>query len=169
MLLDANADAGLLLKAVPPNAGGTHEEIIRNLFQPDQDQVQRYALSGLAATHFIGVRTDEQGRTQNIETAIVTGPKNLHYALAYASKSPQALTNARSGLCAAEGSFRALTAADRKAVQPWTLHVVKAPAGGLRDLAQSTPLSDYPEQQLRLLNGFYGGGEAKAGSLVKTV
>lgn len=169
MLLNPTGDAGLLMKLIPPNAGGSHEEIIRNLFKPEQGQVQRYALSGLPATHFVGSRTDEQGQAQSMEATIVTGPQSHHYVLAYASKNPQSLANARDGLRAAEGSFRAMNDADRSAARPWTLRMVKAPPGSFNQLAKNTPITEYPEQQLRLLNGFFAGGEPAPGSLVKTV
>jgi predicted Zn-dependent protease len=169
MLLNAAGDAGLLLKLVPSQAGGTHDEIIQNLFKPTQGQAQRYAVSGLPATHFTGLRTDDQGQVQPVETTIVTGPRKQHFALTYAAKTPQAMTAARASLRAAEGSFRALTEADRAAAQPWTVRAVKAPAGGLKALADAAPLNDYAEQQLRLLNGLYDGGELTSGSLVKTI
>ena len=36
------------------------------------------------------------------------------------------------------------------------------------ELARSSPIAN-PEKQLRLINGYYGGGEPKAGQLVKVV
>jgi predicted Zn-dependent protease len=169
MLLNATGDAGLLVKLIPPKAGSTHEEMTQNLFQPQQGKIARYAIGTLPATHFVGARTDEQGQTQGMEGTIVTGPGNNYYALAYASKSPQSLANARAGLRAAEGSFRAMTATDRAEAKPWVLRVVQAPAGSFKQLAQTTALGNYREQQLRLLNGFYEGGEPTPGALVKTV
>ena len=46
--------------------------------------------------------------------------------------------------------------------------VVPYPAGGFAQLARSAPLPS-AEQQLRLINGFYGGGEPRVGQLVKVV
>ncbi len=69
---------------------------------------------------------------------------------------------------AAESSFRALTADDRKAARPWKLKSVPLPAGGFAELARRSPLPN-AEQQLRLLNGVYGGGEIPQGQLVKIV
>ena len=43
------------------------------------------------------------------------------------------------------------------------------PSGGLAELAKQSPLTTNAEQQLRLLNGVYGGGEEKPGQLVKVV
>lgn len=169
VLLNPAGDAGLLLKLVPPKAGATHDEIIRTLVQTEQGQPERYSLSGLPATHFVGSSANQQGQAQAIEGTIVTGPSNRNYVLAYVSKTPQGLANARDGLRAAERSFRPMTAADRAAAKPWALRVVPIPSGGFPQLAKNTPLTNYPEQQLRLLNGFYAGGAPAAGRLVKTV
>lgn len=169
MLLNPGGDAGLLMKLVPPDAGDTHAEIIRNLIETGKAPSQAYALSGLPATHFAGSRTNQQGQVQDIEGTVVTGPQNRHYLLVYAARDAQASANARAGLRAAEGSFRAMTAADRAAAKPWVLHIVPAPAGGFRQLATNSALTANAEQQLRLLNGFYSGGEPGTGSPVKTV
>ncbi len=72
----------------------------------------------------------------------------------------------------AEGSFRALTAADRAAARPWVVKTVPYPGGsggGFASLAKKSPLAQAPEQQLRLINGVYAGGEPKAGQLVMVV
>ena len=68
----------------------------------------------------------------------------------------------------ADESVRALTAADRLAAKPWVLQTVAYPKGGFAELAKTAPLAN-PEQQLRLINGYYGGGEPKVGQTVKAV
>jgi predicted Zn-dependent protease len=45
---------------------------------------------------------------------------------------------------------------------------VAYPRGGFAELARSSPLPQ-AEAQLRLINGFYGGGEPRAGQPVKVV
>jgi len=63
-----------------------------------------------------------------------------------------------------------MTAADRSAARPWTLQTVPMPRGGFAELARRVPLATHAEQQLRLLNGAYGGGaEPQPGQPVKTV
>jgi hypothetical protein len=42
------------------------------------------------------------------------------------------------------------------------------PKGGFAELARTSPIAN-PEKQLRLINGYYGGGEPKVGALVKVV
>jgi predicted Zn-dependent protease len=45
---------------------------------------------------------------------------------------------------------------------------VPYPRGGFAELAKSSPIAR-PEQQLRLINGFYAGGEPAPGQLVKVI
>ena len=89
------------------------------------------------------------------------------------ARDAPALDRARPALREAELSFRPLSAADRAAARPWQLKLVPYPAGGFAQLARSSPLTELPEQQLRLLNGAYGGqgaqAEPKPGQRVKVV
>ena len=169
MLVKPSNDAALVMMLAPPDAGTDHEQIIRALFKPTQGQMERYTLGAMQATHFVGTLTTAQGQTRGMEATIVTGPDNHHYVLTYAAKDAQSLAGARTDLRAAEGSFRPITAADRTAARPWSLRVVPTPAGGLRELAAKSPLTHYAEQQLQLLNGYYGGGEPAPGTPIKIV
>lgn len=170
MLVNPSADAALVMTLAPSSAGTDHDQIIRALFNPSQGEVKRYTLNTLPATHFVGSSTTAQGQTRGMEATIVTGPNNNHhYVLIYAAKDAQSLAGARAGLRAAERSFRPISTADRAAARPWSLRVVPTPAGGLRELASKSPLTHYAEQQLRLLNGYYGGGEPAPGTPIKTV
>ena len=99
---------------------------------------------------------------------IVTGPSNINYAFIYAAKDRQSLERAYRQIQEAESSFRALTAEDRNAARPWTLKTVPYPSGGFAELAKQSPLNN-AEQQLRLLNGVYGGGDVQPGQPVKVV
>ncbi|MDO9271732.1 MAG: M48 family metalloprotease [Rugosibacter sp.] len=168
-VLNASADAGMVIKLVPPNAGSTHEEIIRNVIKPEQGRVEPLTLSGLPASHFVGARRDQQGRSQRVEATVVTGPANQHYLLGYASKDAQSQQRAAPQLREAEASFRAMTAADRLAARPWAIKLVPYPKGGFAQLAKSSPWRTQAEPQLRLMNGVYAGGEPKLGQLVKVI
>ena len=167
-LVNAGRDAALVMKTVAPQAGNTHDEVIRNLLKPDQGRSDRLLINGLQATRFVGARQTAQGQPQAIEATVVSGPGNTTYLLAYAAKDAAALQRARRQLQEAEGSFRAMAAADRAAARPWILRTVSYPRGGFAEMARISPL-DSAEQQLRLINGFYGGGEPRAGQLVKVV
>ncbi|RZU02994.1 M48 family metalloprotease [Rivibacter subsaxonicus] len=170
-LVNAAGDAGLVLKTVPAKAGSSHEEIIRSLIQPTQGKVEKRSLNGLAASHFVGQRQNQQGQSQPVQATIVTGPANSNYLLLYAAKDAAARERALPQLREAEASFRAMSAADRKAAEPWTIRAVPYPRGGFAELAKRSPLqpAELAERQLRLINGVYGGGEPKPGQLVKII
>lgn len=167
-LVNAGRDAALVVKTAPPQAGKTHDEVIRNLLKPVQGRTDRLLINGLQATRFVGVHNNAQGQAQAIEATVVSGPANTIYLLTYAAKDAAALQRARRSLQEAEGSFRAMTANDRAASRPWIIKTVSYPRGGFAEMARNSPLES-AEQQLRLINGFYGGGEPKPGQLVKII
>ena len=168
VLMNGEGNAAVIVRAVPPKAGNSHEEIIRNAVKPDSGKMERRTFNGLPATHFSGTAKNERGQSQAVELTIVTGPSNTNYAFIYAAKDRQSLERAYRQIQEAESSFRALTAADRNAARPWKLKIVPYPNGGFAELAKQSPLTN-AEQQLRLLNGVYGGGDVQPGQLVKVV
>lgn len=169
VLINAPGDAGLIVNTLPAKAGGSHEEIIRNIFKPAQGRVEQRALSGFPATHFTGTRQNQQGQAQEIEATVASGPANVHYLFIYAAKTPQALQRAREKMQTAEASFRPLSGADLAAARPWTIATVPYKRGTLPQLAKQSPLPGNAEQQLRLINGVYPSGEPEAGQLLKIV
>jgi len=166
-LINAARDAALMVQVAPAESGRTHDEVIRNLLKPSQGRTERLNINGLQATRFVGSRTGNQGQ-QAIDATLVTGPRGTVFVLIPVSRNAAALQQARTGLAQAQGSFRAMTAQDRAAARPWTLRTTPFPPGGFAQLAKNTPLPQ-AEAQLRLINGFYGGGEPRAGQLVKVV
>ncbi len=170
-LVNASGDAGLVVRLVPPAAGSTHEEIIRNVIKPSEGRIDKRSFNGLAATHFSGARRNQQGQTQPIQLTLATGPGGRNYLMQYTARDAAALQRAEADMVRAESSFRSLTAADRAAAKPWQLRSVPLPRGGLAELARNSPLpAAQAEAQLRLLNAVYGGGtEPAAGQLVKVV
>jgi predicted Zn-dependent protease len=169
VLVNGEGNAAVIVQTVPPQVGNSHEEIIRNAVKPDSGRVEKRNFNGLPATHFSGTRKNERGQSQRVELTLVTGPSNRNYAFIYAAKDQQSLQRAYRQIQEAESSFRALTAADRNAARPWKLKTVPYPPGGFAELARQSPLTSNAEQQLRLLNGVYGGGDVKPGQLVKVV
>lgn len=159
-------DAALRMVAMPPRAGGTHDEIIRNALQPSEGKVTRGQINGFAATHFVGVRKAQNGQSQAIEATVVTGPKNNSYVMLYLAADAAARNRAMPGLVSAEKSFRAMTAADQQAARPWVVQTVPLPRGGFTELARQSPLT---EKRLQLLNGTWGRSDPPVGQVVKTV
>ncbi|MDD2926447.1 M48 family metalloprotease [Rhodoferax sp.] len=166
-LVNPAADAGLLVQLATPQAGKTHEDVIRNMLQPSQGHAERLTINGLAATHFVGSR-ESQGQTRPIDATLVSGPGGRFYVLLPVGKNAAALRAAARPLAQAQMSFRPLSAPDRTAARPWTLKTEAFPAGGFAQLARSSPLPN-AEAQLRLLNGYYGGGQPAPGQVVKVV
>jgi predicted Zn-dependent protease len=168
-VVNPGQDAGLVVKLVPPQAGATHEDIVRAVFKPTQGRLERRSLNGLNASHFQGTATNAEGQTGAVQATVVTGPENRHYVMLYSARDAAAMQRALPGLRQAETGFRALTAADRAAARPWILRTTTLPAGGFAELARQSALGAGGERQLRLLNGVYGGGELRPGQRVKTV
>ena len=167
-ILSGERDAGLIVRTAPAQAGKTHDDIIRTLIKPDQGRVDRLQINGLPATRFVGTRKNDKGQSDPIEVTIVSGPVGHNYVLQYAAKDAATLQRARRQIQEAEGSFRPMNPEDRAQARPWVVKTIPFPRGGFAELARQSPLSS-PEQQLRLINGVYGGGEPKPGQLVKTV
>ena len=166
-LVNAARDAALVVQMAPPQAGKTHDEIVRNLIKPEQGDMRRMQLNGLPASHFTGVVANNNQR-QPVELTVVSGPGAASYILGYSAKDAAAMQRAKGQLLEVEGTFRALNAADRAAAKAWTVKSTPYPRGGFAELARSSPLAN-AEQQLRLINGVYAGGEPKLGQLVKVV
>jgi predicted Zn-dependent protease len=167
-LINTARDAAMVVRPVPASAGKAPADVVRNLLKPTQGKLEPTTINGLQATRFTGARAGANGSVTALEATVVTGPGDRVYLLQFSAKDANALARARAGLREAEGSFRALTAQDRSAARPWTLKAVPYPKGGFAELAKSSPIAR-PEQQLRLINGFYSGGEPPVGQLVKIV
>jgi len=170
-LVNGAGDAGLIVRLVPPKAGTTHEDVIKNVIKPTDGRTEKLKLHGLAATHFEGTVRNQQGQSRPVSLTLVTGPGDRNYVLQHAAKDAAARQRAAAGLKEAESSFRAMTAADRAAAKPWGVRTVPYPRGGFAELAKSSPLpQNRAEAALKLLNGTYGGGaEPKPGQPVKVV
>jgi len=170
-VVDGAADAGLIVRLVPPKAGATHDEIIQNVLKPLDGRTEKRTIHGLAATHFSGTARDDKGQTRPVTMTLVSGPGERTFWLQYAAKSAEARQRAEPGLAEADASFRAMTHADRAAARPWSVRTVPFPRGGFAELARSSPLpAARAEAQLRLLNGVYGAESMpRPGQLVKVL
>jgi predicted Zn-dependent protease len=168
-LVNAAGDAGLIVQVLPPKAGNSHDEIIRNVFKLEQGRTERLALGSFPATHFAGIARNRQGQAQAVEATVATGPASRHFLLFYGAKDAQTLQRARDRIREAEASFRPLTDTDKAAARPWVLRTVPYQKGGFPQLARQSPLAGNPEAQLRLINGVYAGGEPPPGQLIKVV
>lgn len=167
-IVNPAGDAALIVQLAPPNAGRTHEEVIRNVVKPVSGRVDKYALNGLQATHFTGA-IQSQGGQRGVELTVATGANGQNYLMVYAAKDATSLQRNRAALREAEGSFRGMTAQDAAAAKPWVLRTANLPREGFAALARSAPMATLPEQQLKLMNGVYSSGAVQPGALVKVV
>ena len=168
LLVNAARDAALVVRLAPAQLGASHDDVIRNAFKPLSGRSERATLNGLPVTHFSGQRAGAQGRAEPLVLSVVSGPGRNRFVLVWSGKDLAAQQRAQSQLIEARNSFRPMTTADQTEARPWTLRSVPYPAGGFAELARRSPL-EAAEQQLRLINGVYGGGEPRPGQLVKVV
>jgi predicted Zn-dependent protease len=168
-VINPQGDAAVVMKLIPPNAGKTHEEILRNGFKASQGRTERNPIGGFEATYFVGQRAAEQNQAQPLEVTLIDGPGGRTYAFLHAGRDAATLQRNRAALREATASFRTFAPSDRAAAKPWTLRTVNMPAGGFAELARRSPLGAQAERQLKLLNGVYGSGSIAAGRPVKVV
>lgn len=168
LLVNAARDAALVVRLAPAQLGRSHEDVIRNAFKPTSGRVERITLNGLAATQFTGTRAGAQGSPEPLVVTVVSGPGSNRFVLHWSGKDAAALQRAQAQLREAQASFRPITATDLADARAWVVRTVAWPAGGFAELARRSPLES-AEQQLRLINGVYGGGEIRPGQLVKVV
>ena len=174
-LTSSAGDAALIMKLIPDEVvkkvGNDHAAILRDALGATEGKSERLTLGGsLPATHFAGQRRNAQGQVAPLNATIVSGPAGHLFLLGWAARDAQALQRSQAALREAELTFRPLGAAERSAARPWRVKVVPYPAGGFAQLARSTPLTELPEQQLRLLNGALGGSnDPKPGQPVKVI
>lgn len=186
-LVNAAGDAGMVVAVLPPNAQGTHEDLLRQLLKAGQNRVEgqldKRSLHGLAATRFDGVVRNAQGAATPVHLTLVDGPLSRRYLMRHVGRDANALQRADAPLREAEASFRAITPTDREAAKPWVIKAVPFPRGGFAELARGSALAAFmptaqAEGQLRLMNSAYGQrsgegqdavAEPKLGQMVKTV
>ncbi len=165
-------DATLTVRLLPKLAGKTHVEVIQNLLAPTEGRSSTRRVGAFTATHFIGSRMRGDVR-QPLRSTIVTGPGQRFYLIDYTARDDAALQRALAAMQEAEQTFRAITAADRRAARVWRVGSVPMPPGGFAALAKASPLQEDAEITLRLINGVYGlsspEAEPAVGAVVKTV
>jgi predicted Zn-dependent protease len=173
IMTNGAADAALIMRTVPADAGATHADILRTIFNPINGRTAQAIINGFAATTFVGTaRVKEGGQDvlQQVDVTLLTGPEKHTYLFLHAAKSADALQREREILLAAEKTFRAINDKDRSLARPWKIRLAAFPQGGFAQLAKrSAATLPHAEAQLRLMNGAYPDGVIKAGTQVKMV
>jgi predicted Zn-dependent protease len=85
-IINGPGDAAVVMKAVPANAGKTHEEILRNALKATTGRVDRSPIGGFEATHFVGQRTVQDKQTQPLDATLITGPGGRTFAFLNAGR-----------------------------------------------------------------------------------
>jgi predicted Zn-dependent protease len=165
-------DATLTVRLLPKLAGRTHAQVIENLLAPTEGRSTARRVGAFVGTHFVGSRLRGDVRLP-LRSTIVTGPGQRLYLIDYTARDEEALKRAMAVMQTAEQSFRAITAADRRAAREWRLGSAPMPVGGFAALAKASPLLEDAEATIRLINGVYGitspDAEPAVGAIVKTV
>ncbi len=169
VVVNNDGTAGLMVQVAPNDAGTDHANIIRQAFKPTTGQLQNTTINGLKASRFHGQAVNAQGQAYAVNATVVNSPSGMPFLLVPGARDANAMAAAREGFAATEMSFRALSAADRAAAKPWVIKTLPYPRGGFAKLAEQSALGTSGEGQLRLLNGYYGGGEPAVGQRVKTL
>lgn len=155
-------------QAPPPNTG-PREFLSRVLARSNADKGEAIEINGL------------QGYTAVVRSAntdfgvvparyVVVYHNNLAYVFAGASKASSGTPKADVLFMSAVKTFRRLKQNEFALAEPYKIKTVRATeTTRIADLAKNSPIPEYAEQQLRLLNDLYPNKEPQAGQLIKIV
>jgi predicted Zn-dependent protease len=155
-------------QAPPPNTG-PKEFLSRLLSRSSASQAEPVEVNGL------------QGYTAVVRTAntdfgvvparyVVVYHNNLAYVFAGASKASTGTPKADALFMSSVKTFRRLKQNEFALAEPYKIKTVRATeTTRMADLAKNSPLPEYAEQQLRLLNDLYPNKEPQPGQLIKIV
>lgn len=155
-------------QAPPPNTG-PREFLSRLLARASAGQSEPIEVNGL------------QGYTAVVRAAstpfglmparyVVIYHNNLAYIFAGASKASSGTPKADPLFMSSVKTFRRLKQNEFALAEPYKIKTIRATdTTRIAELAKSSPLPEYAEQQLRLLNDLYPNKEPRPGQLVKVV
>ena len=146
---------------------------------PQQFMTQRLKLKGIhngksfSANGLQGytalARSNTPWGMRTVRYAIVYRGNNV-YVFAGAAKQKNNIRKYDADILKTASSLHPLTRAEKKLARGKKLKIIRAPAGTrYATLARKSSLTNYPEEQLRLLNDQYPSGEPKPSQLLKVV
>jgi len=146
---------------------------------PRQFMEQRMQLKNLRQGSTF-VNGDLEGYTAIADSNTTYGSRAVRYVVIYrdtsayifagTAKSKNDSRRYDNDILATARSFRSLSAADTPYAKEKKIAVIPAPGGAsYASLAARSPITDYPEVQLRLLNDAYPDGEPATSQLIKIV
>ncbi len=163
VIINAAGDAALIMAGVT-GAGANETEIIKKVLAPDDGRMSRTTVGGYPAVDFQGVKGGKA-----IEATLLTF-NSQQFLFVPQAKDPQAMARSRNELRGVLNGFHAMTPNERQLARPYSVRNISAGRGmTFAALARSSPLGQFGEQQLRLLNGMYPSGEPAPGQLIKII
>ena len=164
--ISPTGDAIVELHALPAEQKGSPADTVKGLLKLDKiSSVNSLNVNGLPATVITGSQKEIPVRAAHINL------KGVPYLVMGYGKSADIYQKNLSKIDGAIQSFHALTGAERAEAKPYEIRTISAKPGmTFAELAKSNPqLGRNAEQQLRLMNGKYPGGEPQAGELIKVI
>jgi predicted Zn-dependent protease len=146
---------------------------------PQQFMTQRLKLEGLHDGKTFSAN-GLQGYTARAHSNTPWGVRTVRYAIVYRGNSAYIFAGASkqknnsrkydADILKTAKSLHPLTRAEKKLAKVQELDIIRASTSTrYATLARKSPLTNYPEEQLRLLNDQYPSGEPKASQLLKVV
>ena len=106
---------------------------------------------------------------RRIRYVVITRDNNV-YIFAGTARSTDQASKYDADILATAKSFHSLTKSEKKLATEKKLDIIRAPKGATwASLARRSPISNYPEEQLRLLNDQYPTGEPSKSEIIKIV
>ncbi|MCK5669010.1 MAG: M48 family metalloprotease, partial [Gammaproteobacteria bacterium] len=152
---------------------------INKKISPREFMIQRLGLKGLrddrpltingleAHTGITTINTAEGKRDARFTVIYFN---NRAYILVGVTKDPAALSHYDAAFMQTAESFHQLTQEERLLAQPLRLLIVESTnETNFKSLAEQSPLEQYQEEKLRLLNGLYPEGKANSKPLLKII
>ena len=155
-------------QAPPPNTG-PREFLSRLLSRSNAGQAEPIEVNGLQGYTAI-VRSANTDFGVVPARYVVIYHNNLAYIFAGASKASSGTPKADPLFMSSVKTFRRLKQNEFAMAEPHKIKTIRATESTrIADLAKSSPLPEYAEQQLRLLNDLYPNKEPQPGQLIKIV
>ena len=129
---------------------------------------ESFSTNGLQGYTAVSIGDTPYGRRQIRYAVVYRG--NEVYIFAGTARSTDQAGKYDADIVATAKSFHPLTEAERKLATEKKLDIIRAPKGATwSSLAQRSPITQYPEEQLRLLNDQYPAGEPVESEILKIV
>lgn len=164
-----SGDAVVQLRSEDLNKRITPEEFLKTRLKID-DLAQGAPLAGGALPSYSGIARLNTPFGRRDTRVSVVYHENRAFLFFGAAKTDAAFKEHDPAFAATARSLHPLNAEEKRIAEGLRLRVAPASAGQtLAQLAQKSPVTNYPELVLRLINDKFPAGEPAAGALIKTI